>query len=92
MYYYYNVFLTRLVANDDVFVSYIPKLLLVGLRERTETSELKETFGKQDPVLAQPQHVADSAAVKKAVGDKPGGIGYIDKGAVDASVKVVLAP
>ena len=40
----------------------------------------------------QPPHVADSAAVKKAVGDKPGGIGYIDKGAVDASVKVVLAP
>lgn len=40
----------------------------------------------------QPQHVADNAAVKKAVEEKPGGLGYIDKSAVDASVKVVLAP
>jgi ABC-type phosphate transport system substrate-binding protein len=40
----------------------------------------------------QPPHVADSAAVKKAVNEKAGGIGYIDKGAVDASVKVVLTP
>jgi len=40
----------------------------------------------------QPPHVADSAAVKKAVNDKAGGIGYIEKSAVDATVKVVLAP
>ena len=40
----------------------------------------------------QPAHVADSAAVKKAVNEKAGGIGYIDKGAVDGTVKVVLSP
>lgn len=37
-----------------------------------------------------PKEVADSAAVKKLVAENPNIIGYIDKGAVDASVKVVL--
>ena len=36
-----------------------------------------------------PKEVADSAAVKAAVAANPKAIGYIDKGAVDASVKVV---
>lgn len=36
-----------------------------------------------------PKEVADSAAVKKAVAADPKAIGYIDKGAVDASVKVI---
>jgi len=36
-----------------------------------------------------PKEVADSAAVKAAVAANPKGIGYIDKGAVDGSVKVV---
>jgi ABC-type phosphate transport system substrate-binding protein len=36
-----------------------------------------------------PKEVGDSAAVKKAVAADPKAIGYIDKGAVDASVKVV---
>jgi len=40
----------------------------------------------------RPQHAADSNAVKKLVAEKPGLIGYIDKAAVDASVKVVLSP
>jgi ABC-type phosphate transport system substrate-binding protein len=43
--------------------------------------------GKGQP----PKEVADSAAVKKLIADNPNVIGYIDKGAVDGSVKVVLA-
>jgi ABC-type phosphate transport system substrate-binding protein len=38
-----------------------------------------------------PAEAADAAAVKKAVAADPKAIGYIDKGAVDASVKVVLS-
>lgn len=37
-----------------------------------------------------PQEGASSADVKKAVAAAPGGIGYIEKSAVDGSVKVVL--
>lgn len=37
-----------------------------------------------------PKQLADSAAVKKAVAADPKGVGYIEKSAVDASVKVVL--
>jgi ABC-type phosphate transport system substrate-binding protein len=39
-----------------------------------------------------PKEVADSAGVKAAVAANPKAIGYIDKSAVDASVKVVLTP
>ena len=42
--------------------------------------------GKGKPSKA----VADNATVKQLVADNPNMIGYIDKGAVDASVKVVL--
>lgn len=37
-----------------------------------------------------PREVADAAAVKKAVAADPKAVGYIEKSAVDASVKVVL--
>jgi len=37
-----------------------------------------------------PRQVADSAAVKKAVAADPRAVGYIEKSAVDSSVKVVL--
>jgi hypothetical protein len=37
-----------------------------------------------------PREMADAAAVKKAVAADPKAVGYIDKAAVDASVKVVL--
>lgn len=39
-----------------------------------------------------PKEVAGNASVKKLIADNPNMIGYIDKGAVDASVKVVLTP
>lgn len=38
-----------------------------------------------------PKEVADNAAVKAAVAANPKAIGYIDKSAVDGSVKVVYA-
>jgi ABC-type phosphate transport system substrate-binding protein len=37
-----------------------------------------------------PKQLPDSAAVKKAVAADPKGVGYIEKSAVDASVKAVL--
>jgi ABC-type phosphate transport system substrate-binding protein len=37
-----------------------------------------------------PREVAGSAAIRKMVADNPGLIGYIDKSALDASVKTVL--
>ena len=49
----------------------------------------KQVFsGKGTP----PKEVANSAEVKKLVADNPNMIGYIDKAAVDGSVKVVFAP
>lgn len=44
--------------------------------------------GKAKP----PKAVADSGEVKKLISANPNMIGYIDKGAVDGSVKVVLTP
>ncbi|WP_332848389.1 hypothetical protein [Massilia sp. S19_KUP03_FR1] len=41
---------------------------------------------------APPKEVASSADVKKAVAANPKAIGYIEKSAVDATVKVVLTP
>ena len=38
-----------------------------------------------------PKEVANSAAVKAAIAANPKAIGYIEKGAVDASVKVVYS-
>lgn len=38
-----------------------------------------------------PKQLADAAAVKKAVAADPKAVGYIDKAAVDGSVKVLLA-
>lgn len=56
-----------------------------------DLSQVKATWsrltfsGKAQP----PKEVADAAAVKKAVAADPKAIGYIDKSAVDGSVKVV---
>lgn len=57
-----------------------------------EPAQVKATWsriafsGKGQP----PKEVADAAAVKKAVAADPKAIGYIDKSAVDGSVKVLL--
>ena len=39
-----------------------------------------------------PKEAGDSAAVKKTVASDPKAIGYIEKSAVDASVKVIYTP
>lgn len=44
--------------------------------------------GKGQP----PRMVEGAGAVKKALGSNPSAIGYIEKSAVDATVKVILAP
>lgn len=57
-----------------------------------DLSQVKATWsrliftGKATP----PKELADSAAVKKAVAADPKAIGYIEKSAVDGSVKVIL--
>jgi ABC-type phosphate transport system substrate-binding protein len=57
-----------------------------------DLSQVKATWsrlvftGKATP----PKELPDSAAVKKAVAADPKAIGYIEKSAVDGSVKVVL--
>jgi len=43
--------------------------------------------GKSQP----PKELPDASAVKKAVASDPKAVGYIDKSAVDASVKVLTA-
>jgi ABC-type phosphate transport system substrate-binding protein len=56
-----------------------------------ETSQVKALWSKLvfTGKATMPKEVGDSAAVKKAVAADPKAIGYIDKSAVDASVKVV---
>jgi ABC-type phosphate transport system substrate-binding protein len=57
-----------------------------------DLSQVKATWsrliftGKAQP----PKEMPDSAAVKKAVAADPKAIGYVEKGAVDGSVKVLL--
>lgn len=57
-----------------------------------EPAQVKATWsrltftGKAQP----PKEVGDSAAVKKAVASDPKAVGYVDKAAVDGSVKVLL--
>lgn len=57
-----------------------------------DTSQVKATWsriafsGKGQP----PKVAGDAAAVKKAVAADPKAVGYIDSGAVDGSVKVLL--
>jgi ABC-type phosphate transport system substrate-binding protein len=58
-----------------------------------EVAQVKSTWsrvvftGKGQP----PKQLPDAAAVKKAVAADPKAVGYIEKSAVDGSVKVLLA-
>lgn len=57
-----------------------------------DTAQVKSTWsrivfsGKGQP----PKQLPDSAAVKKAVASDPKAVGYVEKSAVDGSVKTVL--
>jgi len=58
-----------------------------------EASQVKALWSKLvfTGKATMPKEAADSAAVKKAVAADPKAIGYIEKSAVDASVKVVFS-
>jgi ABC-type phosphate transport system substrate-binding protein len=58
-----------------------------------EASQVKALWSKLvfTGKATMPKEAGDSAAVKKAVAADPKAIGYIDKSAVDASVKVVYS-
>jgi ABC-type phosphate transport system substrate-binding protein len=58
-----------------------------------EASQVKALWSKLvfTGKATMPKEVGDSAAVKKAVAADPKAIGYIEKSAVDASVKVVYS-
>lgn len=56
-----------------------------------DTSQVKSLWSKLvfTGKATMPKEAGDSAAVKKAVANDPKAIGYIEKSAVDASVKVI---
>ena len=58
-----------------------------------DTSQVKALWSKLvfTGKATMPKEVGDSAAVKRAVAADPKAIGYIEKSAVDASVKVVFS-
>jgi len=58
-----------------------------------EASQVKALWSKLvfTGKATMPKEVGDSAAVKKAVAADPKAIGYIEKSAVDASVKVIYS-
>ena len=58
-----------------------------------DTSQIKALWSKLvfTGKATMPKEVADNAAVKAAVAANPKAIGYIDKSAVDATVKVVYS-
>ena len=59
-----------------------------------EASQVKSLWSKLvfTGKATMPKEAADSAAVKKMVAADPKAIGYIEKSAVDASVKVIYTP
>ena len=59
-----------------------------------EASQVKALWSKLvfTGKATMPKEAADSAAVKKMVAADPKAIGYIEKSAVDASVKVIYTP
>ena len=70
------------VARDEFYVKLTSKS-----RPLVKAYWTKMIFtGRGQP----PREAGDSAAVRKLVADNPGLIGYIDKSALDASVRAVL--
>jgi ABC-type phosphate transport system substrate-binding protein len=59
-----------------------------------EASQVKALWSKLvfTGKATMPKEATDSAAVKKMVASDPKAIGYIEKSAVDASVKVIYTP
>jgi ABC-type phosphate transport system substrate-binding protein len=75
------------VATSPIYVEFYKKAI------GRDTAQVKAIWSK---ILftgrgLPPKQLQNSAAVKKAVAADPNAVGYIEKSAVDASVKVVLA-
>jgi hypothetical protein len=75
------------VATSQIFAEFYKKAL------GRDAAQVKAIWSK---ILftgrgVPPEQLRDSEAVKKAVAANPKAVGYIEKSAVDASVRVVLA-
>jgi hypothetical protein len=73
-------------ADSAIYVEFYEKAT------RRDTAQIKAIWSR---ILftgrgVPPRQLPDSAAVKKAVAANPKAVGYIEKSAVDASVKVAL--
>jgi ABC-type phosphate transport system substrate-binding protein len=74
------------VATSPIYVAFYKKVI------GRDDAQIKAIWSK---ILftgrgLPPKQLPDSAAIKKAVAANPNAVGYIEKSAVDASVKVVL--
>ena len=76
------------LLKHEAFLKRIEFLKKISLKDFKESMEVQEVrYGSTQDAVDQ---VPDSAAVRKLVADNPGLIGYIDRDALDASVKPVL--
>jgi hypothetical protein len=90
-----DLFLGKSQALTPLDLSDSSPLYAAFYRKATgrEVAQVKSTWsrvvftGKGQP----PKQLPDAAAVKKAVAADPKAVGYIEKSAVDGSVKVLLA-
>jgi ABC-type phosphate transport system substrate-binding protein len=90
-----DVFLGKNTSNTPVDLPESSPIRAAFYAKATgkEPAQVKATWarlvfsGKAQP----PKELPDASAVKKAVAADPKAVGYIDKGAVDASVKVLMA-
>jgi ABC-type phosphate transport system substrate-binding protein len=74
------------VATSPIYVTFYKKVI------GRDDAQIKAIWSK---ILftgrgLPPKQLPDSAAIKKAVAANPNAVGYIEKSAVDASVKVIL--
>jgi ABC-type phosphate transport system substrate-binding protein len=74
-------------AGSGIYVEFYKK---VTGRDSAQIKEIWSRILFTDLGIA-PKQLPDSAAVKKAVAANPKAVGYIEKSAVDASIKVVLS-
>lgn len=74
-------------AGSRIYVEFYKK---VTGRDSAQIQEIWSRILFTDRGIA-PKQLPDSAAVKKAVAANPKAVGYIEKSAVDASIKVVLS-
>ena len=90
-----DVFLGKNTSNSPIDLPESSPIRAAFYAKATgkEASQVKALWarlvfsGKSQP----PKELPDASAVKKAVASDPKAVGYIDKSAVDASVKVLTA-